>query len=49
MQNQFTRGENEARSLWSDHWAAFNNFQKQYIPQMWEKLNEYVLRGSGLE
>jgi hypothetical protein len=50
MQNEYTaRSGGEIPGLWSDHWAAFNTFQKQYIPLMWEKLNEYVLSGAGLE
>jgi hypothetical protein len=50
MQNEYTaRAGGEVAGLWSDHWAAFNTLQKQYIPLMWEKLNEYVLSGSGLD
>jgi hypothetical protein len=50
MQNEYTaRTGGEVAGLWSDHWAAFNTLQKQYIPLMWEKLNEYVLSGSGLD
>lgn len=50
MQKEFTTlGEGEVAALWSDHWASFNTLQKQYIPLMWEKLEEYVVTGSGLE
>lgn len=50
MQKEFTSlREGEEPGLWADHWARFNTFQKQYIPLMWEKLNEYVISGSGLE
>lgn len=50
MQKQFTAlGDGELNASWADHWSAFNNFQKQYIPLMWEKLHEYVLNESGLD
>ena len=49
MQKQYTAQGEEMRALWSDHWAAFNSFQVQYIPLMWEKLHEYVSTGSGLD
>jgi hypothetical protein len=49
MQNSIRPAVEKIAGLWSDHWAAFNTLQKQHIPLMWEKLNEYVLSGSGLE
>ena len=50
MRQEFTsKREGEIPGLWSDHWETYNNLQKQYIPLMWEKLNQYVLTGTGLE
>lgn len=50
MQNQFTaQGEGETGALWADHWAAFQTFQVQYIPLMWEKLQVYASSGAGLD
>lgn len=50
MKSEFTsRAEGEVPGLWGDHWETFTRFQKQYIPMMWDKLNSYVLTGSGLE
>lgn len=50
MKNEYTsRAEGEVPGLWSDHWETFKRLQKQYIPMMWEKLNAYLLTGSGLE
>lgn len=50
MQKEFTAlGDGEVNASWADHWAAFNNFQKQYIPLMWERLEQYVSIGSGLD
>jgi hypothetical protein len=50
MQNEYTaRSGGDIADLWSNHRANFERLQKQYIPLMWETLNEYVLSGSGLE
>jgi hypothetical protein len=50
MQNDFTnRGESETPDLWSRHKLAYENFQIQYGHDMWEKLQEYVLTGGGLD
>jgi hypothetical protein len=50
MKNEYTsRAEGELPERWSDHWATFTRLQKQYIPLMWERLNAYLLTGSGLD
>jgi len=50
MQKEFTnRGESETPDLWSRHKLAFENYQIQYGHEMWEKLQEYVLTGGGLD
>ena len=50
MQNEYTAGTGgDVPDLWSNHRANFERLQKQFIPVMWETLNEYVLTGSGLE
>jgi hypothetical protein len=50
MQADFTnRGDSEAPDLWSRHKLAYENYQIQYGHDMWEKLQEYVLTGEGLE
>lgn len=50
MQSEFTsRGESEPPDLWSRHKLAYENYQIQYGHDMWEKLQEYVLTGGGLD
>ena len=50
MQKEFTnRGDSETPDFWSRHKLAYENFQIQYGNDMWEKLQEYVLTGRGLD
>lgn len=50
MRQEYTsRREGEPPSTWAEHKAALERFQIQFVPQMWEKLRQYVLVGAGLE
>jgi hypothetical protein len=50
MRQEYTsRCEGEPPSTWAEHKAALERFQIQLVPQMWEKLRQYVLTGAGLE
>jgi hypothetical protein len=50
MRQEYTsRLEGEMPSTWAEHKAALERFQIQFVPQMWEKLRQYVLTGTGLD
>lgn len=49
MSQEYTgRREGEMPSSWAEHKAALERFQIQFVPQMWEILNDYVLSGTRL-
>ncbi len=43
------RGDDERPDLWNRHKAQLEIFQVQLMQAMWEKLQPYISRGSGLE
>lgn len=49
MQEEFISKADERRDLWVGHKAAMERFEIQLAQPMWEKLNEYVLTGRGIE
>jgi hypothetical protein len=49
MQEEFTRmGEAERKDIWVSHKAALERYQVQFAEPMWQKLQEYVQSGKGL-
>ena len=50
MREEYTsRKEGEMPTTWAEHKAALERFQIQFVPQMWEKLDKYVLGAGDLE
>jgi len=50
MQEEFTRmGEAERKDIWVSHKAALERYQVQFAEPMWQKLQQYVQAGTGLD
>jgi len=49
LQEYTKRTEGEQPSLWAEHRAALDRCRIQLVPQMWEKLKDYVCSRRGLD
>ena len=49
LQEYTHKQEGEQATVWAEHRAALDRLRIQLIPQMWEKLKDYVSVGRGLE
>lgn len=49
MQEEFSKASEERRDLWVGFKAAMDRFEIQVAQPMWEKLNQYVPTGGGVE
>jgi hypothetical protein len=50
MKEAFTaQGDAERPDLWSRHKATLETYQVELTQAMWEKLQDYVLTGKGLD
>jgi hypothetical protein len=49
LQDYTNKKEGEQATVWAEHRAALDRLRIQLVPQMWEKLKDYVSLGRGLE
>ena len=49
LQEYTNKKEGEQSTVWAEHRAALDRLRIQLVPQMWEKLKDYVNLGHGLE
>lgn len=49
LQDYTNKREGEQATVWAEHRAALDRLRIQLVPQMWEKLKDYVSLGRGLE
>jgi hypothetical protein len=49
LQDYTNKKDGEQATVWAEHRAALDRLRIQLVPQMWEKLKDYVSIGRGLE